>query len=290
MTKMTNFSRFRHAVETWVGENIVDRLRPELETGRMDADPADIIETESGLFSLFLMDNQIFVTKVILHITDYSLSRLNQDPAAATEYSLGNHDAPPILEKVNKYHFLQCGTLDWMFGNKRRFRYKRSRRKDGKFNYIFTRGNKVDLERHDQKLYPCMNCLRRFPRPHGGRYRRETFLPEDFFSRAFPSNWLEDWGYSTDSEPNVYSPDFKRISDRVRELRNYTCEACGECLGAQEDRKFLHCHHLHGDKTDNSYARLQALCIRCHSDEPLHQHLRGTQRYREFMEKFHGGK
>lgn len=289
MTKITNFSRFCHAVDAWVGENAVHQVRSELETGSTDADRSNIIEARSGLFSLILKDNQIYVTKVILHISDFSLSRLKKEPAAYAEYMRGNYDAPAILEEVHKYHFLRCKTLNWMFMIDRKSRYKQSRRLDGRFHYKFVSGNKVVLDRHDQKLYPCMNCLWQFPRPRGGWYQKESFLPEDFFSRTFPSDWLEDCGYFQDSRPNVYSKDFARISDRVRELSNYTCKACGLCLKAKADRKFLHCHHLRGDKTDNSYARLQALCIKCHSEQPNHQHMCGLPEYREFMEKFHRG-
>lgn len=290
MTRIESFSRFRHAVETWTGEDIVPQVRSELETGGMNADPADIIETERGLFSLILKKNQIFVTKVILHISDCPLSLLNQEPGAVAEYKKGNYDAAAILRAVNKYHFLQCGTLDRMFGSGRRFRYKQSRKTDGKFVYTFIGRNEVELERRNQKLYPCKKCLSVFSRSYGGWYQRENFLPEMFFAKTFHSDWLEDCGCSQDFTPNVYPVDFNRISARVREIRNYTCERCGLCLEAMADRKFLHCHHLHGDKTDNSYRRLRALCIKCHSEQPHHQRMRGSPQYREFMKKFHSGK
>lgn len=285
MTKVTNFSRFRRAVDAWVGEDTVRQVWSELEAGSMDADRSNVIETDSGLFSLILKNGQVYATKVVLHISDLSLSHLKSEPSAYAEYLIGNYDAPPILEKAHRYHFLSCSVVEGMLRSGRKYRLKQSRGIDGKFHYNFMSGNKIDIARQDQKLYPCMLCLRKFLHTRWVRRRRETFLPNDFFSKAFPSDWLEDCGYSQDFRPNVYSEDFKKISARVRELRNYTCEWCGLCLNAKEDRKFLHCHHRDGDKSNNSIKNLSALCIKCHSEQPSHN-MSGLPEYREFMKKF----
>ncbi len=60
-----------------------------------------------------------------------------------------------------------------------------------------------------------------------------------------------------------YTRDWREISRRVRQEKNYTCEKCGV---KTEEHMFMHVHHINGVKTDNSNGNLQCLCVRCHSE------------------------
>lgn len=77
--------------------------------------------------------------------------------------------------------------------------------------------------------------------------------------------------------PNVeldndgYVLDWKVISDRTRENKDYTCEECKVRL--HDQLKLLHVHHINRDKQDNSPQNLRVLCIICHANCEAHEHL-----------------
>lgn len=62
-----------------------------------------------------------------------------------------------------------------------------------------------------------------------------------------------------------YTLDWSRISKIYREKMNYTCERCR--VNLENNRRFLHTHHLNGNKLNNHHTNLQALCIKCHAAE-----------------------
>lgn len=82
---------------------------------------------------------------------------------------------------------------------------------------------------------------------------------------------------------NEYTPDWSIISRKLREEYNWTCQNCQIQL-ENNLKRFLHVHHINGQKTDNKSANLKVLCIRCHSEQPEHQHLCNHQDYFDFMQ------
>lgn len=59
--------------------------------------------------------------------------------------------------------------------------------------------------------------------------------------------------------------DWKWVSKKFRESKEYVCEKCTINLQESSARRFLHVHHRNGNKTDNRSKNLQCLCIDCHS-------------------------
>ncbi|MEG2885094.1 MAG: hypothetical protein RR884_11005, partial [Acinetobacter sp.] len=82
---------------------------------------------------------------------------------------------------------------------------------------------------------------------------------------------------------NEYTPDWSIISRKLREEYNWTCQNCQIQL-ENNLKRFLHVHHINGQKTDNKSANLKVLCIRCHSEQPEHQHLCNHPDYFDFMQ------
>ncbi len=68
----------------------------------------------------------------------------------------------------------------------------------------------------------------------------------------------------------------------------YTCqnEHCKITLKGRY-QKFLDTHHIDGQKNNNHENNLKVLCVKCHSEEPMHAHMRQDSRYKEFIQIFH---
>jgi len=184
-----------------------------------------------------------------------------------------NLDKETVLyypENSRRFHIFNCNTIQQMFSDKRHKRYVATNRNDGLF-LVDTKdySNKVE-EDIEAELFICKHCfrtndlsdtygewpnfsLRKFFRDH------ETFFPfEPEFtditapSSGYPKNW-------------------RKISKMAKEKENYTCEECGvDCDKNRETRRFIHCHHIDGVKTNNKPENLQVLCTECHSKQPGH--------------------
>ena len=60
-----------------------------------------------------------------------------------------------------------------------------------------------------------------------------------------------------------YHNNWNRIKEHIRWLNGYHCERCG----SPDDKNTSHVltvHHLDGNKSNNAYWNLAALCQRCH--------------------------
>ena len=103
----------------------------------------------------------------------------------------------------------------------------------------------------------------------------------------------EDESKPSDKEVNPitgYTKDWQKISEKVRNEHNWTCEKCGIHVSPY-DHSFMEVHHKNRIKTDNRESNLQCLCIKCHSEvDPIHIHNFSTPNKRLliklFMEKY----
>jgi len=88
------------------------------------------------------------------------------------------------------------------------------------------------------------------------------------------------------AKPNVYSKYWDKISTQVKVKRNYTCTNCGYKPKNDYDKRFIHTHHVNGDKRNNYEDNLQVLCIKCHSEiDQFHSQIKSSSYYFEFIKK-----
>jgi len=68
--------------------------------------------------------------------------------------------------------------------------------------------------------------------------------------------------------------------------RGYRCDNKKCRINLTNHRKFLHAHHINGQKSDNSPDNIKLLCIKCHAEEYLHGHLKSLPEYIKFTQMF----
>jgi hypothetical protein len=195
-------------------------------------------------------------------------------------------------EKEPRFHLSNCATLQEMRERKRfNSRYVVSTNVDGKFklNLIDGRITRTKLV----ELTVCQNCLGLL---HFDGFRMEWHKPRRrtavqaftlgrFFEKYPRSLHTSNPKYNSDDAPlNNYPPDFDEISERTRAAKNWKCEECELDLSAKPHRRFLHTHHIDGDKSNNSDDNLKVLCLGCHAEEPLHGHVKQSPQYKAFQQ------
>ena len=288
--KLTDFSRFRAAVTALEIPMVVDEITRALRGGDMDIELEDIICGKNGLYGLIERGGNLFVARIILHITDYKIYFLDRpgNENALRAFHRGDYDAPELRKELHKYHFSHCRTLIRMFKSNHRHRYKQSHRQDGAFRYMFIRDNAVEVDLPEMKLYVCRNCLNWLNEKTEGSLDVETFLPAIFFDQVDSANWLPDCSYETDVSMTFtgYPIDWLEISKKVREKKNYRCEECRIDLQNKSLQKFSHCHHKDGRTENSRIKNLQCLCIKCHAEQPMHGHIKRLPDYQEFLPKW----
>jgi len=232
----------------------------QLATEGLEVDITDVVPLEDGTLSY--KDR-----RVLLYIRDVS------------QYG-GQYSDP-------KFHFSNCAKLQEMRASLRIGRYVIASRDDGLFflHYI-TNGRRTE-----KKLDVCQKCLSyirfngfNFSMPSEDRYEAvKKFSISDFFERYPKSLHTHTPAYTDKTAPtNDYSKDFSTISSRYRQQKDWRCERCAIDLSDDNLRRFLHVHHINGEKSQNHDTNLEALCVCCHSLEPMHSHMKAMLQYREF--------
>ena len=282
--KITNFSKFRSSANRVfdIIEGAVKEIGEKLRLGDFDVDADSIIRGEEGLLAIVEKNGKFYlITQVILHIRE-SFRKIWALPEPEELF-----DSDFFVKEFHKYHFKNCRTLQEMFANSRGDRYKLSSRKDGRFRYtIRIKGFKKKIDRGEQRLHVCRNCLQIFNSKYKKTKSVKNFSPKDFFEIADSSQWLKDEGFQQDTQDGsegVYSSDHKKIADKVKKNNNYKCEDCGINLFHHSYKKYLHCHHANADRSDNRIINLRCLCIKCHAKQYNHSHMKTLPDYKEFL-------
>lgn len=78
--------------------------------------------------------------------------------------------------------------------------------------------------------------------------------------------------------------DWPEVSRKYREGMGYKCEKCNQVYPA----RYVHCHHIDGDKTNDAPSNLQCLCIGCHAE--IHTTMKADREYKFFMEHIYDGR
>jgi ribosomal protein L40E len=193
-------------------------------------------------------------------------------------------------QNLPKFHVADCRKLGQMRQKGRFGRYVISTRTDGKFkmNFIYQAGREGSI--CDLKV--CRLCLAHLSYRgynQGSRRRDEeiykTFALDVYFA-AYPKSLIAALPLHTDDTAplNDYDDGFREASVRYRAEHGWRCENenCGVDLSDPPNRKYLHTHHVNAQKYDDRRENHKALCIRCHAEEPMHEHLKNSPDYREF--------
>lgn len=194
-----------------------------------------------------------------------------------------------------KFHFANCETLVMMRDAKRFGRYVVAARQDGRFEVHIIENNRV-ARSSAERLNVCQNCLDHigydgFNRNLSGETRSKkvkSFRLEEFFQKFPRVLPLEQPLHRSDTAPiNLYPEAFDKLSTEIKEERGYRCEGegCGIDLSSVELRKYLHLHHINGQKWDSKPENLTLRCIACHANEPGHAHMTGLPEYSKFIAK-----
>ncbi|HMX99832.1 MAG TPA: SNF2-related protein [Agitococcus sp.] len=91
-------------------------------------------------------------------------------------------------------------------------------------------------------------------------------------------------GVLTSIKEDDYTPDWEVVSRNTRQQYDWICQDCGLDFKDSTLRKFLHVHHVNGRKHENHATNLKVLCIRCHAEQPNHQHMCNHQDYLDFIQ------
>ena len=180
-----------------------------------------------------------------------------------------------------KFHVADCDTLQNMRQSGRSERYVVATRTDGMFIVNTFEEDRVIERDAEHRLFVCRNCLKRlnYKNYDTARYIERTRICESFdlreFFEVYPSQIKREPTHTDTTAPlNHYTEDWPQVSLRHREQKDWRCERCCIDFGAPERRQLLHVHHINGIRHDNSAGNLRVLCIDCHSEEPLHRHMR----------------
>lgn len=297
MTDIPDFSNFRIEAERMLGR-IVEALTMELCGNGKKIYPKDVIKTDNGLFSIIEENGKLFVANILLYITEIDVSIIE---GKMRPYGIGYLSKENIMRlseqqvffgELHKYHFMYCKTIQEMVAHNRGYKYRQTQRVDGNFVYRFIKDNEEYLELNGQRLRPCKKCWKEAAE----RYKynagivgadRDDFSPDKYFNFVDCTDLIRDDGFEPVASSrglNLYTDDWPIISREVKRRRNYTCENCNIELKEREMRKYLHCHHIHGDKTDNRLHQLMCLCIKCHAEQPYHSQLKRHRHYDRFLQ------
>ncbi len=194
-------------------------------------------------------------------------------------------------KSLPKYHLAYCRTLDEMRKYGKSSKFVVANRDDGKFVVNIT-GDK--LRSQIAKLDICQNCLAKISwkgfRIDLGKAERRQFVQafrlQEFF-QAYPRDLIAVKPDKTsDTAPlNDYPANWQAISEAFKAANGYRCMKCHLVLSGLHSR-YLHVHHKNGQKNECQPGNLEALCIRCHADEPLHSHMKDSPDYRIFASMY----
>lgn len=199
--------------------------------------------------------------------------------------------------RMPKFHLAMCETLLAMKDEGRyEKRYVVSARDDGLFPVQKIRNNRV-VSSEECRLDVCQNCLhglryKAFNKNQPGKKKRsfiQDFSIDSFFEEFGRSPvWSLPLYDSTHAPTNIYSVEFYEIARRIKEERGYICEEikCKRDLSKFKHQRFLHAHHIDGDKSDNSRPNIKLLCIRCHAKMFQHWHVFDLPDYARFCDEF----
>jgi hypothetical protein len=195
----------------------------------------------------------------------------------------------PSEDILPRYHVTDCDKLQEMRANQRYARYVVATRDTGEFQINLMRNNRY--EQSDQRLSVCQFCLGKLNWDNFSLHRRQKEQRAKFVSAftltryflIYPKTFILEMPQHTEatSPKNDYTPDFRKLADGIKRMRNFRCEACA--INLSNHKKFLHAHHKNGIQYDNRDSNIAILCIQHHAEQPYHTHMKRHPDFWEFM-------
>mgnify|MGYP001823999573 CR=1 FL=1 len=189
-----------------------------------------------------------------------------------------------------RFHVADCSKLREMRSIKRLERYVATNKTTGKFRITGRdKENKNDIDQ-EGKLLVCQKCMellnyQGFRKLPPGTPRKK--FVQDFDLDLFFANYRSCFEYMPSRRDNApvenYVSNWRDISKKYREKQKWICEQCKVDL--KNYPNLLHVHHINGVKNDNKLKNFKALCIDCHSKQPLHHHMRVSREKRLLINK-----
>ena len=226
-----------------------------LETEGLDIDISDVFSTDEG--NLFVILKNGSVKKAVIHIVDISSWKVQWgDP---------------------RFHIHSCEKIQEMQAKGKNHRYRASSRKDGKF-YIIKENKKLE-----KALSICSYCLTEYNAKLKCNETKTTFPLKSYLKAPVNHSRFSNIPLDECTIPNTYMQNWPIISKKMKERVKYKCSLCKGDFSHPECRGFLDTHHINSNKRDNTSENLQVLCIQCHSKQYNHNHIKTTNRYREYL-------
>ena len=273
MIQFSNFDFFLKSVKDFTQEDLVEERLTLLKNG-IDIDfSKDIFTNPHEVLFTILSDGS--VKRVNLYIAEQITTTKEK-----------------FIPKY-KYHIYQCQTLQEMFSLNRKYRYKINTRVDGTFfyRYISFYGD-IYKEIENEKLKICKNCLKKYLEEKGiYQHHIPNEVVENFDLKKFHKEHkvlyefdIKDFEFPQDAKLNIYTKNWKYISKKIKQKRDWTCEECGFRPKNDEQKRFIHLHHINANKTDNQETNLKVLCIKCHANvDKYHNRIKNTKDYKKFI-------
>ncbi|MCB1584324.1 MAG: HNH endonuclease [Xanthomonadales bacterium] len=263
--KITKFLKLTEIVLSLGADPGITKLDAQLKAGEVDVDHERLIYGDNGVY--YLREDGV-LTKVLVHIVDKSIRYVPEYLLFVAEKN-NDYNSVELIQNFHKYHILGCSTLEQAKSQGWRDKYKMSNNTNGIFMYRLLENNLVKIKLDNQKLNCCKNCIKKYELTTNKKFSLEEFMSEGL-TMALNANEFQSSKYA---KPNIYSNDWDQISNKYKNDQNWICEGCGIDCSLSELKRYLHCHHKNMDKSNNRYANLEALCIKCHSEQPGHSQL-----------------
>ncbi len=260
--KITQFEDLLISVKkfgvTFLSNTIIKEMKKEkkqFENEGLDTDLSDVFATNNQELFIILKNGDI--RRSIIHIVDIS----------SWNVSWG----------YPRFHIDKCEKIEEMINNNRGFRYKASSRDDGQF-YLIKKERKWY-----ESLEICSHCLELYNKQFKSQKTKQNFPLQEYIKKPIEHSGFKDIQIDHCTVPNIYTNSWRDISLTVKKQNNYLCSICNKDLSKPECRKFLHTHHINSNKKDNTRENLQSLCIKCHSKEYNHSHIKQSEAYKAYL-------